>query len=166
MSSTSPLVLQSAMRDWEKRICLRPMMSTYKSPCPPVRHEIEWETNISAFDSWCPSLVPFSSSPPWEREKHICLWHMTSSTSPLVLQSAMRERECNLSAYDHHPTNDLHLQDGVKVKNINWLRLMTSTYQSLGPGNQIFELGVQTFLLVLLLPLLLHLHHHHHLHLP
>lgn len=54
------------------------------------------ERNISAYDSRCPSTssLVFQSA---KREKHIWLWLMMSFTSPLVLQSFMRE---NTRAYD------------------------------------------------------------------
>lgn len=50
-------------------------------------------------------------------------------------------------SYVQHPTNPFDLQDDEKRREYdNRLWLGTSTYQTLWPGNQTFELGVQTFL--------------------
>lgn len=63
----------------------------YLSPCPPIHHESTSMIADVLYLSPC-SLVCH------EIKKYICLWLMTSSTSPFVVQSAMRKR--HTSAYD------------------------------------------------------------------
>lgn len=55
-----------------------------------------------------------------ESEEHICLRLVMSSTSPFVLQSAMREETGSAyGSYIHHSSNRLDLQDDVReIKNI------------------------------------------------
>lgn len=106
------------------------------------------ERNISAYDSWRPQLVPLSSSPPWERENDLPTTHDVQLPVPLFSSPACEWEKviclrllCPLSYQSPWFPGRTEWES-----NINWLRLMASTYQTLWPGIQIFELGVQIFL--------------------